>query len=106
MKVENKSGLEPRGVAVLIKPYEPNTDSLIIIPDMVKERQKMLEIRGVVIAIGSEAWQGESQPRAKVGDKVLVAKFGGAMAQGPLDGEVYRMINADDIYAVITGEKE
>jgi co-chaperonin GroES (HSP10) len=103
----NKSGLAPRGRAVLVKPYEPEKkQGLIVIPDAVQERTQMVEQRAVVIEVGPAAWIDEHQPRAKVGDKVLVAKFAGAMAIGTMDGEKYRFVNDRDIFAVITGEKE
>jgi len=102
----NNSGLEPRGRAVLVKPYEPEKkQGLIVIPDAVQERTQMVEQRAVVIAVGPAAWIDEHEPRAKVGDKVLVAKFAGAMAIGTLDEEKYRFVNDRDIFAVITGEK-
>jgi co-chaperonin GroES (HSP10) len=105
-QAESKSGLKPVGRAVLVKPYEPEKQSgLIVIPDSVQERTQMLEQRAVVVAIGESAWHDEPTPRAKVGDKVLVAKFAGAMAIGTLDGEKYRFVNDRDIFAVITGEK-
>lgn len=103
---DNKSGLKPVGRAVLVKPYEPEKKvGLIVIPDAVQERTQMLEQRAVVIAVGESAWHDEPIPRAKVGDKVLVAKFAGAMAIGTLDEQKYRFVNDRDIFAVITGEK-
>lgn len=103
---ENVSGLKPVGRAVLVKPYEPEKkQGLIVIPEAVQERTQMLEQRAVVIAVGEAAWHDEPFPRAKVGDKVLVAKFAGAMAIGTLDDQRYRIVNDRDIFAVITGEK-
>lgn len=101
----NKSGLEPRGHAVLIKPYELESTSLIVIPDSVKERNKMIESRAIVIDAGSAAWDDEDEPRAMPGDKVMVARYTGNMVQGTLDGETYRMINDRDIYCRIVEEK-
>lgn len=104
--IVNNSGLEPLGRAVLVKPYEPEKrEGLIVIPDQVQERTQMVEQRAIVIAVGDSAWIDESKPRAKVGDRVLVAKFAGAMAIGTMDGEKYRFVNDRDIFAKITGEK-
>ncbi|MDE3023584.1 MAG: hypothetical protein KGI54_17325 [Pseudomonadota bacterium] len=100
--MENKSGLYPLGRAVLIKPYVPEiTSGLIQLPDDVKSRTQMLEQRAVVVAIGPCAWHDEPQPRAKVGDKVLVSKFSGYEAKGTLDNEAYRLVNDRDIFAAI-----
>lgn len=104
--MENKSGLEPRGVAVLIKAYEPERrHALIALPPDVQGRMSMVDNRAVVIAVGPSAWHDEPQPRAQVGDRVLVTKFAGFMAKGPADGEMYRLVNDRDIFCAITHEE-
>lgn len=104
--MENNSGLEPRGVAVLIKTYEPERrGGQIVIPDGVQSRLSMVDNRAVVVAVGPSAWHDEPVPRAAVGDKVLVTKFAGFMAKGPKDGEAYRLVNDRDIFCAITHEE-
>ena len=104
-QMENLSGLEPRGTAVLVRPYEPEKKAgLIAIPDSVKTRVAMLEQRATVVAIGPSSWQDEPEPRAQVGDRVLVSAYAGTMAVGPGDGVQYRLINARDIFCRITHE--
>lgn len=101
----NTSGLKPVGRAVLIMPYEPEMKaSAIYIPPTVKERTAAVEMRAVVVEVGSECWLDESRARAKAGDKVVVAKYSGWLAQGPADGKTYRMVNANDIFCLITEE--
>lgn len=105
--MENLSGLDPRGVAVLIRAYEPERKGgLIELPAEVAGRMAMLEHRAVVIAIGPNAWHDEPSPRAAVGDKVLVTKHAGFMAKGPLDGKQYRLVNDRDLFCVITDAEE
>ena len=102
----NQSGLEPRGVAVLIRPYEPERKGgLIEIPESVQGRAAMVDNRAVVVAIGASAWHDEPAPRAKVGEKVLVTKFAGFMAKGPKDGGTYRLVNDRDIFCAIVDEE-
>jgi len=102
--MENKSGLMPVGRAVLVKTYDPQTDkSIIVIPDSQKERLMSLEQRAVVVAVGNGCWPDEPA-RAKVGDRVLIAKMSGYMAKGTGDGELYRIVNDRDIFALITNE--
>jgi co-chaperonin GroES (HSP10) len=97
--------MEPLGVAVLVKPYEPEfKKSIIKIPITVRMRTQLSETRAIVVAVGSEAWKDEDAPRAKVGDKVMITRFAGAMLTGPLDEEIYRMVNDRDIYARITAD--
>lgn len=101
----NESGLKPLGRAVLIKPYEPEkVSSVIVMPDSVQENHAMLEQRAIVVEVGPNCWPDEPQPRAKVGDKVLVARFAGFMAKGTKDGLQYRFVNDRDIFAAIEVE--
>lgn len=102
--MENTSGLKPLGCAVLVKPYEPDRSaSLIVLPSMVKDRDLMVEQRAVVVECGPACWPNEP-PRAKPGDRVLIAKHSGYLAQSTADGEMYRLVNDRDIFAAITGE--
>ena len=100
----NTSGVAPLGRAVLVEYYTPERrDSLIYIPEEVRKAEVLLEQRAVVIAVGPEAWQ-DALPRAKPGDRVLIAKFSGYACKGPQDGRLYRIINDQDIFAAITNE--
>lgn len=103
--MNNESGLKPLGRAVLIMPYSPERkESLIELPDFVEQRQHMIDQRAIVVAVGANAWCDEPSPRAVPGDKVLVAKFAGYMAQGTKDGKQYRLVNDRDIFAAIEVE--
>lgn len=103
--MRNESGLKPLGHAVLVKPYEPEkVGSLIELPEFVQQRGAALETRAVVIEVGDAAWHDEPKPRAKAGDKVLVARMAGSTAVGTADGQIYRFINAKDIFAAIEVE--
>ena len=104
--MENLSGLKPLGRAVLVSHYEPEkVDSLIIIPEGVRDRELMVEQRAIVIELGEAVWPDEPQ-RAKPGDKVLISKMAGYLAIGPLDGKKYALVNDRDIFAQITGESK
>lgn len=101
----NPSGLEPLGIAVLVKPYEPELNrSLIQIPITVRMRTQLSETRAIVVAIGPEAWGDEKAPRAVVGDKVMITRYAGTMISGPLDEEVYRVINDRDLFCRISAD--
>lgn len=102
--MENTSGLKPLGRAVLVKQYEPERKgSLIAIPDHVQERTAAIDVRAVVVAIGTHCWPDEPQ-RAWVGDKVFISRMAGFLARGTKDGELYRFVNDRDIFAAITEE--
>ena len=103
---QNLSGLKPLGVAVLVRPHEPERRAgKIIIPENVSDRTIMTEDRVEVIAIGPNAWHDEPTPRAAVGDFVLAAKYSGYMVQGK-DKKKYRVVNDRDIFAGIDADFE
>lgn len=103
--MSNKSGLKPLGRAVLVKPYMPERKSSVIeLPKFVEAQESSLEQRVIVVEVGQHAWCDEPGPRATAGDKVLVSKFAGHMAQGTADGEQYRFVNDRDIFAAIEVE--
>lgn len=111
-KSENTSGISPSGHAVLLRPYEPELKATsLIIPDHVRRRTAIAEMRAEVIAVGPKAWDQEAKffglipcPRARVGDKVIISAYCGAILQGPADGKQYRACNDEDIFAVIFDE--
>ena len=62
--MNNTSGLKPLGRAVLVEHYEPEkVDSLIVMPDMVRDKTLMVEQRAVVVEIGPACWPDEPPPR-------------------------------------------
>jgi co-chaperonin GroES (HSP10) len=88
-----------------VEPYEPEfNESVIAIPDTVRERTLMSEMRGIVLAVGPLCWGDEPELRAAVGDKVLISKWSGVIVKGPLDGKMYRLCNADDIFCGLDGD--
>lgn len=102
----NKSGLKPVGHAVLVRHYKPAIKTtMIIVPEQVAAREKLADQRVQVLEIGPEAWTEEKAPRAVVGDRVLIQRFSGALAEGK-DGKQYRIINDRDIFCVIEGDDE
>ena len=105
-QVKNTSGVAPLGRAVLVRYYTPErAESLIYIPETVRQGEVLLEQRAVVVEVGPCAWPNEP-PRAKPGDRVMIAGFTGQAVKGPADGELYRIINDMDIFAAITHEEK
>jgi chaperonin GroES len=70
----------------------------IIIPDTAKE--KPMESMVVALGTGKTGDDGKKVPfEIKKGDRVLVNKYGGTEIK--LDGKEYKILNTDDILAVI-----
>jgi chaperonin GroES len=70
----------------------------IIIPDTAKEKP----MESVVVALGTGKTDdnGKKMPfEVKKGERVLVSKYGGTEIK--LDGKEYKILNSDDILAVI-----
>ena len=106
MNISNTSGVAPLGRAVLVEYYEPERKaSVIVVPDAVRDKEVMLEQRAVVGECGPACWPDEP-PRARPGDRVLIARMSGYALAGPADGKRYRIINDRDIFARIEHEEK
>jgi chaperonin GroES len=125
----NKSGIYPSGNRILIKPdaLEEKTEGGIIIPPKERERHQQAQTAGILIAVGPDAWShmtkktyrvidgelrlvemetsGYSDPFAEEGDRVTFARYGGLQVRGE-DGEMYRILNDEDITARVSDEVE
>lgn len=117
--IENRSGLEPAGHAILLSPYEPDFDAAkrlgLVIPENLRNNSIMVEMRAIVVALGPDAYRKDFQswparlltprrPRCRPGDKIMIQKYSGVIAVGPLDGRQYRMANDEDVFVRITAE--
>jgi len=92
--------VKPLGDRVLVEPAEEKEMKKggIIIPDTAKEKPT----EGIVVALGTGKTDdnGKKIPfEVKKGDRVLVSKYGGTEIK--LDGKDYKIMNSDDILAVI-----
>lgn len=98
-------GINPVGVTVVIfpDPIQTKTESGIeLYSPKEADRVQMAQTDGVVVAISPDAFKDlrESAPRCSVGDRVIFAKYAGMMRTGS-DGNEYRLINDQDILAVL-----
>jgi chaperonin GroES len=92
--------LKPLGDRVLVEPVEEKEIKKggIIIPDSAKEKPT----EGVVRALGTGKSDDEGKKlpfEVKVGDRVLVSKYGGTEVK--LDGKEYKLLSSDDILAIL-----
>lgn len=100
--MENTSGILPVEFKVLIKQdvVEKKSEGGIILTETTVERNQIAQVKGTVIAIGGDAFKEWEGIIPQVGDKVLTAQYAGVKADGK-DNEEYRLINDNDITAVL-----
>ena len=92
--------IKPVGDRILIQHAEDKEQIRggVIIPDSAKEKPQ--EAKVIALGSGRKDKDGKVQPfEVKVGDTVLVAKYGGAEIK--LDEKKYTLVREDDILGVI-----
>jgi len=67
------------------------------------------QISGKLVAVGEQAWKAfgpnfTGEPWAQVGDTVYFAEYAGRTVTDPSTGNHYKLMNDDDITAVIIEE--
>src|SRR5574341_2106366 len=75
----------PKGFTVLVKArsveetLKQNPGSKIVIPETVKDTQRLSIDEGDVVSVGNCAWKdlGDGSPWCEIGDRVLYSKFAG-----------------------------
>ena len=85
-------------VEALDEKLEKSKKGTIVIPDSAKETP----MESLVVAVGPGKTGDDGKKvflEVKKGDRVLVGKYGGTEIQ--LDGKDYRILNSDDILAVL-----
>ena len=93
------TNLKPIGDRILVEPAKTEEKvGRIFIPDCAKEKPQECSV--VALGMGKLLNNGTLQPfQVKVGDRVLVSKYGGAEIK--FDGKDYRLVQMEDIMAVI-----
>ena len=78
-----------------------------------KGRALVLGEGGASVAqVGPDAWKTlyvnkfEPKPWAKVGDRVISARYGGRYIKDPDTDKQYFLCDAQDVYCVVTDEKK
>ena len=92
--------IKPLGDHVLVEPAEEKEVKRggIVIPDTAREKPT----EGIVRAVGSGKQDDDGKVipiEVKQGDRVLISKYGGTEVK--LDGREYKILNSDDILAIV-----
>lgn len=105
----NASGIYPIRDLVLILPEQEveHKDTIIIIPESIKQNERSAQVFGTLVAVGDVAFSYEdknygSKIREKMvpGTRVMFAKYHGIVVQGE-DGKDYRLLQDDDVAAIV-----
>jgi len=90
----------PMGSRVLVKPIEieEKSEGGIIFCAEGKDRERLGMTMGTLVAVGPEAWFDSKSPQAKVGDKVMFARFAGWAIEEGDDKELFRLMNDEDLF--------
>jgi len=102
----NKSGVDATGYHVVVRPdiHERVSSGGIILPDAAIDDEQYAVNTGILVSVGDTAWA--DQPAwAKVGDRVMYPKYGGALFGGT-DGKDYRMMVDENIHGVLATSKD
>lgn len=100
-QVMNKSGILPVEFKILIEPeiVEEKTIGGIILTPKTKEMEQMAQVKGILIAVGGNAFE-DWKDKPRTGVKVYFGKYAGYIVKGN-DGKEYRLANDKDICAII-----
>lgn len=94
------ASIKPLGQRVLVKRLEADTISAggIVLPDSAKEKPQEAEV--IALGTGGKDENGKDIEFAvKVGDKVLISKYGGTEVK--LDGEEALILSESDILGIV-----
>ena len=93
--------ITPLGRRILVKRVnsEEKTAGGIFLPDTAKEKPQEAEVLAIGIGKDDEGKDVKDLFTVKVGNKVLISKYGGTEVK--LDGEERLIVREDDILAVL-----
>jgi co-chaperonin GroES (HSP10) len=98
---------QPTGWRLLVMPYQgkAKTDSGILIPDQIREKEALATVVAYVLKLGSLAYQDPNkfgdnpEPWCKEGEWVCIGRYAGSRFK--IEGGEVRIINDDEVIATI-----
>ena len=100
----NNSGITPVGHRLLVQPLaleEVSVGGIILSKDTV-DMERLAQMRGTVIELGTTAYSDQPSAWCKVGDLITFGKYSGLIYNGKetADNLEYRVINDLDVVAI------
>lgn len=98
--------LRPTGHRVLVRllmAEEKSSGGIIVMRESDRDRHTKGMQEATVMELGSNAYKAfdDGHPWCAVGEKVMIAKYSGEDRKDPATGEIYRIINDEDVFAII-----
>jgi chaperonin GroES len=103
--MSNPSGLTPceYNIIVQLDPVVEKTVGGIIIPESIKDRDKIANQEGTLVAVSPMAFTFEDWPaqarKPQVGDRVLFSRYAGAIHER--NGHEFRILKDSSIIAIV-----
>jgi co-chaperonin GroES (HSP10) len=88
-------------ILIAVEKVEEVSKGGIFLPKDLTDKEQVASVRATVLKIGPDAWFDKISRWAKVGDKVITAKFAGFGLTATL-----RVINDEDILCVVNPKEE
>ena len=98
--------ITPVGHRLLVKPdpiEEKTVGGIYITTDVTRVRDEQAQTCGTVVAVGKNCWKAFDDGSAwcQEGDHISFAKYGGFVIKDPTDGVEYRLLNDEDVVALL-----
>lgn len=98
---KNESGIVPVEYRCVVKlDAVDNKKGSILLPEDRVDRNQMAAVHGELIAVGGNAFHDWNEPVPKVGDRVVIKKYGGQFTEAD-PGDLYRLVQDKEILGVL-----
>lgn len=101
---------KPTAFHVIVRPDPVEKESvggiILYATDADAKKERAAGVYGTLVAVGPTAWKGfdSGEPWAKVGDRVMFAKYSGKTFKDDSTDDDFVLLNDEDILAVINVE--
>lgn len=101
------TSLDIKGYRLIVRPEDPEEtygDSKIVLVQDQRQARAAVNF-GEVLSVGKHAWKGykggAEEAWCEVGDRICWAQYSGYDVEDPVTGEKLRVLNDEDVVAVI-----
>ena len=108
--MRNESGFKPCDIKVVVYLDDAKFgEGIIKMVEDDKEKEAYKQTKGIIVDIGVNAFKAwhydDESTLPKIGDRVEIGLYCGKVKEGD-DGKTYRIVNDDDIWAILERNKK